>query len=80
MESSAQGAPNASAPLDFRKIWEEALTFEQFVAQARPEHQALWQGIYRHAMSPDWAAELLDGDQELDGGHAQLRDEFCGLQ
>lgn len=47
--------------LDFAKIWEGALTFDQFVALARPEHQALWQGIYRHARSPEWAAELVNG-------------------
>ena len=63
MEGSAPSADNALEPLDFRKIWEGALTFDQFVAQARPEHQALWQGIYRHAVSPEWAVELLEGRQ-----------------
>ncbi len=47
--------------LNFREIWNGALTFEQFVAQAAPEHRALWEGVHRHAKSPEWAASLVDG-------------------
>ena len=47
--------------MDFEKIWRGALTFEQFLAQARPEHRPLWEGIYRHAKSPSWAAEVVNG-------------------
>lgn len=61
MEGTVPVGVSTLEPLDFRKIWEGALTFDQFVAQARPEHQALWQGIYRHAAAPEWAVELLDG-------------------
>ena len=64
MEGSVPVAGSALEPLDFRKIWQGAMTFDQFVAQARPEHQALWQGIYRHATAPSWAVELL-GDRPL---------------
>jgi hypothetical protein len=49
------------APLDFRKIWQDALSFEQFVARARPEHRPLWEGIYRHAKAPEWAISALSG-------------------
>ena len=63
MEGTVLVDGKALEPLDFRAIWEGAMTFDQFVAQARPEHQALWQGIYRHAAAPSWAAELLDGRQ-----------------
>ena len=61
MESSVQDIVTDSGPLDFEKIWQGALSFEQFVAQARPEHRALWEGIHRHAKSPQWAAELVGG-------------------
>lgn len=61
MESSGRDTVKEAGALDFEKIWRGALTFEQFVAQARPEHQLLWQGIYRHAKSPEWAAELVGG-------------------
>jgi hypothetical protein len=47
--------------LDFAKIWEGALTFDQFVTLARQEHRALWQGIYRNARSPGWAAAEVNG-------------------
>lgn len=61
MESRAQDGVKRTGPLDFEKIWQGALTFEQFMAQVRPVHQALWQGIYRHATAPEWAAELVNG-------------------
>ena len=64
MEGSVQAEGTVLEPLDFRKVWRDAMTFDQFVAQARPEHQALWQGIYRHATAPSWAVELL-GDRPL---------------
>ena len=64
MEGSVRAGGSTLEPLDFRKIWQDAMTFDQFVAQARPEHQALWQGIYRHAAAPSWAVELL-GDRQL---------------
>jgi hypothetical protein len=61
MESSVQDVVTGAGPLDFEGIWGGALTFEQFVAQARPEHRALWEGIYRHARSPEWAVDLVGG-------------------
>ncbi len=64
MEGSVPVGASALESLDFRKIWQGAMTFEQFVAQARPEHPALWQGIYPHAEAPAWAVELL-GDRHL---------------
>ena len=33
--------------LDFRKLWDQGLTFEPFVASCKAEHCGLWQGIYR---------------------------------
>jgi hypothetical protein len=47
--------------VDFEAIWRDALTFEQFLAQARPEHRPLWDGVYRHATSPAWAADVVNG-------------------
>ena len=41
--------------LDFRKLWDEGLTFEAFVASCKAEHCGLWQGIYKLARVPDWA-------------------------
>jgi len=47
--------------IDFAKVWERALTFDQFVALARPQHRPLWEGIYRNAKAPEWAAMAVDG-------------------
>jgi hypothetical protein len=49
------------APIDFRTTWDGAMTFEQFLAVARPEYQSLWQGVHRHAKAPAWVAAALAG-------------------
>jgi hypothetical protein len=41
--------------LDFKTLWDQALTFEAFVAACKAEHCGLWQGIYNLARIPDWA-------------------------
>jgi thioredoxin family protein len=41
--------------LDFRKLWDEALTFDAFVAACKAEHCGLWQGVYNLARVPEWA-------------------------
>jgi hypothetical protein len=40
--------------LDFRALWNEALTFEAFLA-ASTKHRGLWEGLHRIARIPDWA-------------------------
>jgi len=42
--------------LDFRALWDQALTYEEFVKQST-EHCALWTGVYRLANIPAWALE-----------------------
>jgi hypothetical protein len=41
--------------LDFRKLWDQALTYEAFLASCRADHCGLWLGVYRLARIPDWA-------------------------
>jgi hypothetical protein len=41
--------------LDFRRLWEGALSYEAFVASCKAEHCGLWQGVYKLARVPDWA-------------------------
>jgi hypothetical protein len=41
--------------LDFRKLWEQALTYDAFLASCRAEHCGLWLGVYRLAQIPQWA-------------------------
>jgi len=40
---------------DFRALWAEALSFDDFTA-ASPEHGELWTGVRRLARIPGWAA------------------------
>src|SRR2546428_14045973 len=42
--------------LDFRALWDQALTYDEFVKQST-EHCALWTGVYRLAHIPAWALE-----------------------
>lgn len=41
--------------LDFKKLWDKAVTFKAFVAACKSEHCGLWQGIYDLARVPEWA-------------------------
>ncbi len=41
--------------LDFRTLWDGALTFERFVDESAPQHRDLWQAVHRLARIPDWA-------------------------
>lgn len=41
--------------LDFKALWDKALTFDSFVASCQAEHCGLWQAIYQLARIPDWA-------------------------
>jgi hypothetical protein len=45
--------------LDFRKLWEQALTYEAFLASCRAEHCGLWLGVYRLARIPEWAGTAV---------------------
>jgi hypothetical protein len=45
--------------LDFRKLWDQGLSFEGFVASCKAEHCGLWQGIYNLARVPEWARGVV---------------------
>ena len=45
--------------LDFKKLWEDGLTFHAFVASCKAEHCGLWQGVYNLARVPAWAREAV---------------------
>jgi hypothetical protein len=45
--------------LEFRKLWEEALPFDAFVAACKAEYCGLWEGIYKLARIPDWATAAV---------------------
>src|SRR4051812_48793499 len=62
--------------LDFRKLWDEALIFDAFVAACKADHCGLWQGIYKLARVPDWARSVVPA-----GVHRKLlviAEDWCG--
>jgi hypothetical protein len=62
--------------LDFRKLWDEALTFDAFVAACKAEFCGLWQGVYNLARVPDWAlAAVSPGTQRK---LLVIAEDWCG--
>jgi hypothetical protein len=62
--------------LDFRKLWDQAFSFEEFVAACKAEHRGLWQGMYKLARVPAWAREAV-----LAGTRRKLlviAEDWCG--
>lgn len=46
---------STAAPLELAQAWDGAMTYEQFVAVAAPEHRTLWEAIHRTQRLPEWA-------------------------
>ena len=47
--------------LDFRTLWDNALTFDAFLA-ASTKHKGLWEGLYGISRIPAWAATAFPPD------------------
>jgi DNA-binding transcriptional LysR family regulator len=62
--------------LDFRKLWDEALTFDKFVAACKAEHCGLWQGVYNLARVPDWALGAVS--PETPRKLLVIAEDWCG--
>jgi hypothetical protein len=62
--------------LDFKELWDKAITFDAFVASCKAEHCGLWQGIYNLARVPDWAlAAIPSGVQRK---LLVIAEDWCG--
>lgn len=62
--------------LDFKKLWDQALTFEAFVASCKAEHCGLWQGIYNLARVPQWALDAVP--QGVERKLLVIAEDWCG--
>ena len=62
--------------LDFKKLWDQALTFEAFVASCKAEHSGLWQGIYNLARVPQWALDAVP--QGVERKLLVIAEDWCG--
>jgi Thioredoxin len=49
----------AETPLDLAEIWGRSLTVREFLERAKEPYRSLWEGIYRNAKAPEWAASAL---------------------
>ena len=70
--------PSAPSPagLDFTALWAEALPYPRFVAEAE-SNRALWEGVYRLARLPAWAADWAaarPGELRL----LAIAEDWCG--
>ncbi len=41
----------------FADRWDEAWSFDEFLARAAPQHRALWEAVHRLARVPAWAVD-----------------------
>jgi hypothetical protein len=62
--------------LDFRQLWDRALSFEAFVGSCKPEHCGLWQGLYNLARVPEWARASVPGGVERK--LLVIAEDWCG--
>ncbi len=62
--------------LDFKALWDRALTFRAFVDACKPEHCGLWQGIYKLAHVPDWALAAVPAGAERK--LLVIAEDWCG--
>jgi hypothetical protein len=62
--------------LDFKAIWDKALTFEAFLGACKAEHCGLWQGVYKFARVPEWAfAAVRAGEKRK---LLVIAEDWCG--
>lgn len=65
----------AGAGLDFRGLWERAISYGQFVEES-VEHCGLWEGLYSIARVPDWALDAVRSSPPL--RLLALVEDWCG--
>jgi len=61
--------------LDFRSLWDRALTYPEFLA-ASTKHKGLWEGIYGIARLPAWATESWPSG--LERRLLVIAEDWCG--
>lgn len=60
--------------VDLKVLWEQGLTFDDFVMATREEYQGLWQGIYRTSRLPDWALTPVTEERHF----LAIAEDWCG--
>lgn len=61
--------------LDFCALWDQALSYDRFIAESAAEHLPLWNGVHRTATIPDWSLHV-PGASDL--RLLVLAEDWCG--
>jgi Thioredoxin len=61
--------------LDFRTLWDNALTYDAFLA-ASTKHKGLWEGIYHITRLPEWSTRALPAGVERK--LLVIAEDWCG--
>ena len=59
--------------MDFAALWDQALPFDRFVQETAPQHQGLWESVYRTARPPLQRVELPGSTRLL-----VIAEDWCG--
>ncbi len=62
--------------LDFQQLWNQALSYDDFVAASDLKHRGLWHGLHRLARIPGWALAAVPADAALK--LLVLAEDWCG--
>jgi hypothetical protein len=61
---------------DFRELWDQALSYDAFVAASDLKHRGLWHGLHRLARIPSWALAAVPADSGIK--LLVLAEDWCG--
>jgi len=62
--------------IDFRRLWNQALTYDDFVAASGLKHRGLWHGLHHLARIPAWALAAVPADAGIN--LLVLAEDWCG--
>jgi hypothetical protein len=62
---------------DYRKYWEMAFSWDDYLANEVKEHRSLWEGVWSRATMPDWAARAA-GDAGGEWKLLVISEDWCG--
>ena len=63
--------------LDFRRYWESAFSWDDYLDREVRKHQEMWRGVYAKSVVPEWA---LERGREIGGEWKLLviSEDWCG--
>jgi thioredoxin family protein len=62
--------------LDFRSLWNQAVSYDDFVVASDLKHRGLWHGLHRLARIPAWAVGAIPPDAGI--RLLVLVEDWCG--